>query len=187
MTRLMLIAIPFAALAMLAGCKPQQPIDLMAIRLELTALKQEFEFLREQTEELDPRVRFSEQLALQAISDRDAPSRLDCVAGTIALVSTRLTALPATCDAATPIPGGYRLRLKVGNPTAARIEGLQITLYAGPGATRGRSDKRMFTERSVTLAAGAWTIIEVDFVGLDLTELTEVAIRTQVDRVALGL
>lgn len=182
----MLLSVPFGALAVLAGCTPQQPADLTAIKLELTALKQEFEFLRDQTEELDPRVRLSEQMALQAIDDREAPSRLDCVKRTVALVPTRLIALPATCDEATKIASGYRLRLKVGNPSAARIEGLQMTLYAGPGASRGRSDKRMFMERSLSLAAGTWTTFEIDFVGIGPAEVNEMAIRTQVERIALG-
>lgn len=174
------------SLAVLTGCQPQVPADLTAMKIELTALKREFEYLRDQTEELDPRVRFSEQLALQAIDDREAPSPLDCLTGHLTLMSTRLTALPTVCEGVKKVPNGYRLRLKVGNPTAARIEGLRITVYAGQGAVRGMSEKRTFSEQSVSMAAGAWTPLDIDFFGMEQAELNEMSIRTQIDRIALG-
>ena len=52
--------------------------DALALKIELTALKQELEFVRSQTEDLDPRVRLAEQMAMQVFDERDAPVRLDC-------------------------------------------------------------------------------------------------------------
>ena len=54
--------------------------------------------VRQQTEELDPRVRSAEQMAMQVFDERDAPVRLDCAERSPAALLTRLAALTAICD-----------------------------------------------------------------------------------------
>ena len=174
-----------AILLMLSGCADENR-DLLGVRLELAALKQEMEYIRQQTEELDPRVSNSEQLALQVFDERESPSRLDCVEHKTGIVVTRIATLPAICDGALDYPGGYRIKLKLGNPTLGRLEGLQLTLYAGPGAAQGRSALRLSYRAMAALSPGSWTSLEIDFPGLDRESVANLAVRGRIEAMVLG-
>lgn len=173
-----------AALA-LAGCS-QGNADLLAMKIELNALKQELEFVRQQAEELDPRLRTAEQMTLQMIAERAAPAWLDCAGHAPGIVSARLATLTTVCEGAEPSADGFRIRISVGNPTPARIDGVKLTLYAGPGAAQGQSDKRIYHEAQVSLPPGGWESVDVDFAGLDALSARELALRADVASIALA-
>ena len=182
----MLKAIALVAILLaLSGCADRTP-DLSAVKMELAALRQEMEYIRYQTEELDPRVSNSEQMALQVINDHESPSRLDCVEHKAGIVVTRIATLPAICDSTLDYPGGHRIRLKLGNPTSGRLEGLRLTVYAGPGAAQGRSALRISYRAVAALLPGSWTPLEIDFPGLDRESVTNLAVRGQVEEIVLG-
>jgi hypothetical protein len=63
------------AIALALGGCGNRAQDALALRIELTALKQELELVRLQTEDLDPRVRLAEQMAMQVFDEREAPAR----------------------------------------------------------------------------------------------------------------
>lgn len=174
-----------AATLTLAGCS-QGSGDMLAMKIELNALKQELEYVRQQAEELDPRLRTAEQMALQMIAERAAPARLDCAEHVPGIVTARLATLTTVCEGAEPSGDGYRIRLSVGNPTAARIDGVKLTLYAGPGAAQGQSDKRLYHEALVSLPPGGWGSIDVDFAGLDALSARELALRADVASIVLA-
>ena len=174
-----------ASVLMLAGCGGERP-ELVALKIELHALKQELEFLRQQTEELDPRVRLAEQMALQTIDERDAPFRLDCVNHRPGVLGTRLATLTTVCEEVINRPGGYTIRMKIGNPTSGHLDGLRLTFYAGDGAERGRSEARIYHEASTSLPSGTWRSIEVDLAGVTPASLPELAVRAQIDHIVLG-
>lgn len=169
----------------LGGCGNGAP-DVLALKIELNALKQELEFVRQQTEDLDPRVRSAEQMAMQVFDERDAPVRLDCVHRSPAALLTRLAALTAVCDDAIRYPGGYRIHLKLGNPTSARLDGLTLTFYAGDDALHGRAARRLHHEVKAPLPPGAWKTIDVDFDGLDLEAVGDLAVKANVATIALA-
>ena len=169
----------------LASCGAEQP-ELVAMKIELNALKQELEYLRQQTEELDPRVRTAEQMALQTIDERDAPFRLDCVNHKPGVLGTRLATLTMVCEEAINRPGGYTIRMKIGNPTAGQLDGLRLTFYAGDGADQGRSETRIYHEAGTSLPSGTWRSIEVDLAGVTPASLAEFAVRAQIDHIVLG-
>lgn len=174
-----------AAALMFGGCGGT-PQDMLAMKIELTALKQELEYLRQQTEDLDPRVSAAEQMAHQVIDERDAPFRLDCARQAPGVLPTRLAGLTVVCEDALAYPGGYRIRLKLGNPTSARLDGVRLTFYAGDGASRGRSHKRLYHEAPVTLRPGAWTSLEIDFAGLDEVSARDLAVRGDIATMTLA-
>jgi hypothetical protein len=160
--------------------------DVLALKIEVGALKQELEYLRVQTEELDPRVRSAEQMALTVLDEREAPFRLDCEHGRPGALPTRLAYLAAVCEDARPLAGGVRVLLKVGNPTSARLDGLRLTFYAGDGAARGRSEKRLYHEAAVSLNPGAWTVLAIDLAGVDQSTARNLAVRADVGMIALA-
>lgn len=169
----------------IAGCTNGAP-DVLALRLEFNALKQELEFLRQQTEELDPRVRSAEQMALQVFDEREAPVRLDCSHQSTAVLPARVGSVTAVCEEAIEYTGGYRLRLKVGNPMSAHLGGLALTIYAGEDAARGRSDRRLHVETNFALPPGVWKTMDIDFDGLDADAVRDLAVRASVARLALA-
>jgi len=173
-----------AALA-LAGCGNGAQ-DLLALKMELNALKQELEFVRQHAEDLDPRVDAAEQMALQVFDALEAPARLDCARPAPTVLDARVASLTAICSEAVAYDGGYRIRLQVGNPTPARLDGLALTFYAGEDAARGRSARRMHHEARVALAPGAWQTVDVDFDGVDGDAIRELAVRARVAAVALA-
>jgi hypothetical protein len=175
----------FAAALVLAGCGGP-PSEVLAMKMELHALKQELEFIRQQAEDLDPRVSAAEQMAVQVLEERDAPLRLDCTQRVPGVLPTRLAGLGVICEEAVANQDGLRIRLKLGNPTSARLEGLKLTLYAGDGASRGRSDKRLYVETGVSLPPGAWTSLDVAFPGIDATAVRDLAVRGEVSMLALA-
>jgi hypothetical protein len=160
--------------------------DALALKIELTALKQELEYVRLQTEDLQPRVRVAEQMAMQVFDERDAPVRLDCAHHSPAVLSTRAASVTAVCEEAVRHAGGYRIRLKLGNPMSAHLDGLTLTFYAGEDASRGRSDRRLYHEARVALAPGAWKTVDVDFAGLDEESVRELAVRANAATIALA-
>jgi hypothetical protein len=173
-----------AALA-LAGCGNGAQ-DVLALKIELNALKQELEFVRQHTEELDPRVHTAEQMALQVFDALEAPARLDCVRPAPTVLDARAAFLTAVCDEAVAYDGGYRIRLQLGNPTPAHLDGLTLTFYAGEDAARGRSARRLYHETRVALPPGAWQTVDVDFDGVDDDAIKELAVRARVATVALA-
>ena len=173
-----------AALAT-TGCGEGSP-ELVAMKIELNALKQEMEYLRLQTEDLDPRVRNAEQMALQVLDEREAPLLLDCVEHRPGIVLTRLAPITAVCEGVVRTADGYRLRLKLGNPTSARFDGVRLTLYAGEGAAHGRSDTRMNFEARAALPPGEWTTLEVDLAGVPERATSDLALRAQIYTIALA-
>lgn len=160
--------------------------DTLALKIELTALKQELEFVRLQTEDLDPRVRLAEQMAMQVFDERDAPVSLDCARQSPAVLYTRLASISAICEEAVAHAGGYRLRLRLGNPMSARIDGLSLTFYAGEDAERGRSARRLHNDASLSLRPGEWKRIDVDFEGLDRESVRDLAVKANVAAIALA-
>jgi hypothetical protein len=174
-----------AAAFTLAGCSQQAP-EVLAMKIELNALKAELEYVRQQAEELDPRVRTAEQMALQVIAERAAPHRLDCTDRAPGVVAARLAALATVCDGAEPSADGYRIRLRLGNPTPAQIDGVKLTLYAGEGAAEGQSDRRIYHEATVSLAPGAWAAVDVEFAGLDAASARNLALRADVANIVLA-
>lgn len=170
---------------MLGGCSNGTQ-DVLALKIELNALKHELEFVRQQTEDLDPRVRSAEQMAMQVFDEREAPVRLDCAQHAPAVLSTRAAMISAVCEDAVRHAGGYTIRLRLGNPMSAHLDGLTLTFYAGEDAARGRSDKRLFHEAKGALAPGAWTTVDVDFAGLDEESVRELAVRANVATIALA-
>ena len=174
-----------AAALMLAGCSGGGP-DVLAMKIELNALKQELEYVRQQTEDLEPRVSTAEQLAIQVLDDRDAPLRLDCLRHAPAALPTRLAVLTVICEDTLTSADGVRIRLKLGNPTAARVDGVKLTFYAGEGAARGRSDKRLYHEAQVSLPPGSWTSLDVDFADLDERAAHDLALRADIGLIALA-
>jgi hypothetical protein len=175
----------FTGALVLGGCAGGSP-DLLAMKIELNALKQELEYLRQQTEDLDPRVRSAEAMALTVYDQREAPFRLDCEHATPNALPTRLASLAAVCEESRAVPGGVRVRLKLGNPTSARIEGVRLTFYAGNGAERGRSEKRLYHEANVTLPPGSWTALSIDLAGVDESAVRDLALRADVAAIALA-
>ena len=174
-----------AALLPLTGCSEPTP-DVLAMKIELTALKQEVEYLRQQTEDLDPRVRTAEQMALQVIDEREAPYRLDCIGGTPGIVVTPVAILTTRCDGAERTPDGHKLRLNIGNPTTAWLNGVRMTLYAGDGAPAGRSENRMYFEANGVLPPGGWKSVEVEFPGLADEAVGTLTVRARINEVALA-
>lgn len=172
-----------AALTLSACDKEQQ--DLVAMKIELQAMKQEMEYLRQQTEELDPRVRSAEQMALQVMDERAAPSRLDCIHHKPGVLVTPVATLITVCEAAVPYAEGVRIKLRLGNPTAGRIDGLKVTFYAGDGASEGRSDLRRYYEASTSVPPGAWELVDVDLYKISEAALSDFALRAQIDTLAL--
>jgi hypothetical protein len=185
MTHRNALSLAAAAACTLAGCSQQAP-EVVAMKIELNALKAELEYVRQQAEELDPRVRTAEQMALQVFAERAAPLRLDCAEHAPGVVTSRLAALATVCDAAEPSADGYRIRLRLGNPMAAQIDGVKLTLYAGEGAAQGRSDRRVYHEAAVSLAPGAWTAVDVEFAGLDAASARNLALRADVASIVLA-
>jgi hypothetical protein len=177
-------ALTVCAVALLAACSRGDP-DVLAMKMELHALKHELDYVRQQTEDLDPRVRTAEQLAMQAIDEREAPLALDCAGHRPGMLVTRLATLTAICDGIEPTPDGVRLKLKLGNPTSGRIEGLRLTFYAGEGAAHGRSELRIFQQVRTALAPGTWKPLEIDLTGAP-GGAAEFALRAQVDTIALA-
>lgn len=160
--------------------------DVLALKIELTALKQELEFVRQQAEDLDPRVQAAEQMALQVFDALEAPARLDCARPAPTVLDARVASVTAVCDAAVAYDGGYRIRLQLGNPTPAHLEGLTLTFYAGEDAARGRSARRVYHATRVALPPGAWQTVDVDFDGVDDDSIRELAVRARVATVALA-
>ena len=180
-----LIRYAIAAMLPLMGCsEPQQ--DVLAMRIELKALKQELEYLRQQTEDLDPRVRSAEQMALQVIDDRDAPNRLDCLDGSPGIVVTPIATLPTLCEGVQRTQHGYKLRLMIGNPTTAWLTGFRLTLYVGDGASAGRSERRLYVESNAALPPGGWRQVEFELVEPDEDALRTLALRARVSGIALA-
>jgi hypothetical protein len=124
--------------------------------------------------------------ALQMIDERESPSRLDCVEHKTGIVVTRIATLPAICDGILDYAGGYKIKLKLGNPTLGRLEGLQLTLYAGPGAAQGRSALRLSYQAVAALSPGSWTLLEIDFPGLDRASIANLAVRGRLEAMVLG-
>ena len=178
------VGVMTAALA-LAGCGNGAQ-DLLALKMELNALKQELEFVRQHTEDLDPRVDAAEQMALQVFDALEAPARLDCEHRAPTVLDARVAILTAVCDEAVAYDGGYRIRLQLGNPTPAHLEGLTLTFYAGEDAARGRSARRLYHATRVALPPGAWQTVDVDFDGVDDDSIKELAVRARVATVALA-
>lgn len=179
----------FAAIsaALLAGgCGNGAQDDALALKIELNALKRELEYVRQQIEELDPRVQSAEDMAMQLFDEREAPLRLDCVRHTPGVLAARLASLTVICEGTAPSPGGHRIRLMLGNPSPARLDRIALTFYAGDGAARGRSDKRFHHEATASLAPGAWTSLEVELKGLDAGPANELALRGNVTTLALA-
>ena len=174
-----------AAALVLSGCGGGAQ-DALALKIELNALKQELEFVRLQTEDLDPRVRLAEQMAMQVFDERDAPVRLDCTHLSPAVLFTRLASITAVCEEAVGYAGGYRLRLRLGNPMSARIDGLTLTFYAGEDAGRGRSARRLHHDANLSLPPGEWRRIDVDFEGLDRESVRDLAAKANVAAIALA-
>jgi hypothetical protein len=174
-----------ATAVVLGGCGNGAQ-DALALKIELTALKQELEFVRLQTEDLDPRVRLAEQMAMQVFDERDAPVRLDCAHLSPAVLFTRLASVTAVCEDAVGYPGGYRLRLRLGNPMPARIDGLTLTFYAGEDAGRGLSARRHHHDASLSLPPGEWKTVDVDFEGLDRESVRDLAVKANVAAIALA-
>lgn len=185
MTHRNALTLAAAAAFTLAGCSQEAP-EVLAMRVELNALKAELEYVRQQAEELDPRVRTAEQMAMQTIAERAAPLRLDCADRAPGVVTARLAALATVCDGAEPSADGYRIRLRLGNPTPAQIDGVKLTLYAGDGAAEGHSDRRVYHEAPVSLAPGAWAAVDVDFAGLDAASARNLALRADVASIVLA-
>lgn len=175
----------WALVAALAGCGAESP-DLAAMKIELNALKHELEYLREQTEDLDPRLRTAEQMALQSIDERDSPLVLDCEEGKPGVVVTRLAPVTVVCEGIEHVEGGDRIRLRLGNPTSGRLDGVYLTLYTGDGAERGRSDTRVHVRATASLPPGAWKTVEVDVPPSNEPVLRDVSVRAQVDAIALA-
>lgn len=173
------------AALMLGGCGNGTQ-DVLALKIELTALKQELEFVRLQTEELDPRVRMAEQMAMQVFDERDAPVRLDCSGLSPAVLYTRLASISAVCEEAVGYAGGYRLRMKLGNPMSARIDGLTLTFYAGEDAEHGRSARRLHHDASLSLPPGEWKRIDVDLEGVDGESVRDLAVKANIAAIALA-
>jgi hypothetical protein len=174
------------AIALALGGCGNSAQDALALRIELTALKQELEFVRSQAEDLEPRVRLAEQMAMQVFDERDAPVRLDCAHLSPAVLFTRLASITAVCEDAGGYPGGYRLRVRLGNPMSARIDGLALTFYAGEDAGRGRSARRLHHDANLSLAPGEWKRIDVDFDGLDRESVRDLAVKANVAAIALA-
>lgn len=168
----------------LGACSRSDP-EVLAMKMELHALKHELNYVRQQTEDLDPRVRTAEQLAMQAIDERDAPLALDCVGQRPGMLVTQLATLTAICDSIESTAGGVRVKLKLGNPTSGRVEGLRLTFYAGEGAAHGRSELRVFHQISTALAPGTWKRLEVELADAP-SGAAEFALRAQVDTIALA-
>ena len=61
-----------------------------------------------------------------------------------------------------------------------------MTLYTGDGAARGRSDTRLHVRATASLPPGAWKTVDVDVPPLNEQALREVAVRAQVDAIALA-
>lgn len=180
-----LIRYLFVALLPLAGCSESKP-DVLAMKIELNALKHELEYLRQETEDLDPRVRLAEQVALQVMDERDAPFRLDCIRRNPGLVATRVATLTTRCEEVHRTPVGYRLKLNLGNPTSAWLNGMRVTLYAGSGAYAGRSERRMYLESAASLPPGGSTPVILEVAGLDDEAIAELALRVQIKEIELA-
>jgi hypothetical protein len=172
------------ALLALTGCG-DEPSSLVAMRMELSALKQELEYLREQAEELDPRIRNAEEMALQVFDNREAPLRLDCAGHRAGVLQTRLAPITVVCTDLTSTGAGLRVSLKLGNPTSGRLDGVRVTLYLGEGAGRGRADIRSHHETTTSLPSGQWRMLEIDVPGVPDGGSKEIALRAQIDSISL--
>ena len=95
-------------------------------------------------------------------------------------------ALAAVCESTVAYTGGQRIRLRIGNPMAARLDRLALTVYAGDGAAHGRSAKRLYRELALALAPGEWQSVDIDFDGIDAHDLRELAVRASVGHAALA-
>lgn len=174
-----------AAGLVLAGCQ-QDSEHLVALKIELTALKEELRLLRDQAEDLDPRVSMVETMARQVFEERDGIARLDCARHNTEVLPTQIIALTVNCEEASASAGGYKLRLRVGNPTSARLEGLKLTLYAGEGAAKGLTTLRFFHAVPTGLAPGSWTSVEVNLPIQSEEMLVDLAVRAQVDQMTMA-
>jgi hypothetical protein len=175
----------FAALLPLAACSEPKP-DVLAMKIELKALKHELEYLRHETEDLEPRVRVAEQAALQVMDERAAPFRLGCLDRAPGIVVTRVATLTARCDEAYRTPVGYSLKLMLGNPTTAWLNGMRITLYAGSGARAGRSEWRTYHELATSPPPGGSKSVILEVAGLDDAALSELALRVRINEIELA-
>jgi hypothetical protein len=169
----------------LSGCQ-QNPEPLLALKIELTALKEELRLLRDQAEDLDPRVSMVETMARQVFEERDGIARLDCARRNTEVLPTQFIALTVNCEAAGASAGGYKLRLRVGNPTSARLDGLKLTVYAGEGAGKGLSILRFFHAVPTSLAPGSLTSVEVSLPAGSERMLDDLAVRAQIDHLTMA-
>jgi hypothetical protein len=160
--------------------------DVLALKIELTALKQELELVRLQTEDLDPRVRLAEQMAMQVFDERNAPVRLDCAQPSPAVLFTRMASITAVCEETAAYAGGHRLRVKLGNNMSARVDGLTLTFYAGEDAEGDRFARRLYHDANISLSPGEWKGIDVDFEGLDGASLRDLSVKANVASIALA-
>lgn len=169
----------------LAGCR-QDPEHLVALRIELTALKTELRLLRDQAEDLDPRMTTVETMAQQVFDQRDGIVRLDCARRSTEVLPTQFATLTVNCEDASTSADGYRLRLRIGNPTSARLDGLKLTIYAGEGAAKGLSALRVFQAVPTGLPPGSWTSVDVElpFRGAELSQ--GLAVRAQIDHMTMA-
>jgi hypothetical protein len=83
-------------------------------------------------------------------------------------------------------PADTKIKLKLGNPTLGRLDRLQRTLYAGPGAAQGRSALRLSYQAMAALPPGFWTSMEIDFPGLDRESVANLAVRGRIEAMVLG-
>jgi hypothetical protein len=169
--------------ALLSACGDRKP-DLVAMRIELTALKQELELIRQHAEEFEPRLRSAEEFALKFFDERAAAVRLDCLGQKVSVMPTSLATLSIVCEDTRATVGGQRLRLRLGNPTSARLDRLGLTFYGA--SERGQSDHRVHVELATQLPPGSWTRVDVDVPGLGEGDLAELAIRAQVGAMILA-
>jgi hypothetical protein len=98
---------------------------------------------------------------------------------------TRLAQIAVVCEEVLGRSGGYTVKMKLGNPTSARLDGVNLTLYAGSGAVQGRSDTRMHYQ-SASLSPGGWRAIEVELPELPELAIRDLAVRAQVGTIALA-
>jgi hypothetical protein len=106
---------------------------------------------------------------------------MDCSQAGYDFVRTKLGSLAVVCREAAKYLDGVKLKLTIGNPTAARLAGLSIFIE--------RSDRPEFSlERKLAtrFAAGSWTQVEVAVPGVSEADVGKLRVRIAVNTLELA-
>lgn len=171
----------FVAVA-LTGCQDnsKQIADLQG------QLKQNTEKIKE----LEISVALVEAFQNRGTQLPDEYAVIDCTTPAYDLVRTRLTMLTVACREASKYLDGYKLKLQIGNPSNARLEGLKFTFTPNSGSAKDglavQKAKSIVREVTNSFPPGSWTNVEVALPDFPESALKGLEVRVQVNRLGMA-